>query len=127
MRNHEEQIASQRPFFFSTVTWDVTATAKGPDDSLERATGIKIPNTSHKVVVIDGYIQPQTALPEHIAIVWLTSQMDQLLAEGPKYTLSVFFRSSGLYFTLSHAVAIHRYHTPYDARTYQSAKPSFRR
>lgn len=61
--------------------WAVAATVSAPNGSIDIATGMDA--DERRVVRIDGHpARSQTALAEHIAVVWLTPAMDRLFLEG---------------------------------------------
>ena len=69
--------------------WAVAATLRTPRGSVDIGTGREAtpantpPGADRRVVRIDDHpVKGQTALAEHVAIVWLTPQMDRLFLEG---------------------------------------------
>jgi len=65
--------------------WAVAAVVETPAGPVEIGTGREagIHETDRRVVRIDGHpAKGQTVLAEHVALVWLTPQMDRLFLEG---------------------------------------------
>ncbi len=70
------------------ASWAVAATLDTPDGRLAIGTGLEPPRSEgglpRRVVRIDGRAaQSQTALGQHVAVVWLTPQLDRLFLDGP--------------------------------------------
>lgn len=70
------------------ASWAVAATLDTPDGRLAIGTGLEPPRSEgglpRRVVRIDGRTaQSQTALGQHVAVVWLTPQLDRLFLDGP--------------------------------------------
>ena len=70
------------------ANWAVAATLDTPDGRLAIGTGLEPPRSEgglpRRVVRIDGRAaQSQTALGRHVAVVWLTPQLDRLFLDGP--------------------------------------------
>lgn len=63
--------------------WAVAATLDTPHGPVDIGTGREEGDRDRRVVRIDGHLaKGQTALAEHVAVVWLTPQMDRLFLEG---------------------------------------------
>jgi DNA replication and repair protein RecF len=62
--------------------WRVRADIDTPAGTIEIATGVEGPATSRRGVAIDGKAASQTALGNHVRMVWLTPAMDRLWLEG---------------------------------------------
>lgn len=66
--------------------WAVAARLETPHGAVAIGTGLDPeapPGTTRRAVRVDGHSMPtQTALAEHLAVVWLTPQMDRLFVEG---------------------------------------------
>lgn len=63
--------------------WAVAATLETPVGPVEIGTGRDPAGGERRVVRIDGHpVRGQTALAEHVALVWLTPQMDRLFTES---------------------------------------------
>src|SRR5579883_1375463 len=76
---------SRRP---EATNWAVAATLDTPEGRLAVGTGLEPARTEgglpRRVVRIDGRpAQSQTALGLHVAVVWLTPQLDRLFLDGP--------------------------------------------
>ena len=70
------------------ASWAVAATLDTPDGRLAIGTGLEPPRSEgglpRRVVRIDGRAaHSQTALGQHVAVVWLTPQLDRLFLDGP--------------------------------------------
>jgi len=74
------------PGLEDTTGWAVAATVQSPDyGTVDIGTGTVSSGGSggdRRVVRIDGRNTRSTALAEHLALIWLTPQMDGLLVEG---------------------------------------------
>ena len=63
--------------------WAVSATLDTAAGPVAIGTGMDVPQTTRRTVRIDGQTVPgQAGLADHLAILWLTPQMDRLFIEG---------------------------------------------
>jgi len=68
----------------AAAPWAVAATVETPTGPVDIGTGRDPGGGERRVVRIDGQTaRGQTALAEHVAMTWLTPQMDRLFQEGP--------------------------------------------
>ena len=65
------------------IGWRVRAEVATPAGVIEIATGIAGPGTTRRSVEIDGKSATQTALGQHVRMVWLTPAMDRLWLDAP--------------------------------------------
>jgi DNA replication and repair protein RecF len=66
----------------AAIGWRVRATVATPTGVIEIATGAEGGEATRRTVEIDGKPATQTALGEHVRMVWLTPSMDRLWLEG---------------------------------------------
>ena len=82
--------------------WRVRAEIAGPGDPVEIVTGASTGDPTRRTVEIDGKAAPQTALGQHLRMVWLTPQMDRLWT-GPAADRRRFLDRMVLGFDPGHA------------------------
>jgi len=90
------------------IGWRLRAGIATPDGGIEVMTGIDDAAEPRRRVEIDGKPAPQTALGQHVRMVWLTPAMDRLWAEGTAERRQFLDRIT-LGFDPSHAEATTRY------------------
>jgi DNA replication and repair protein RecF len=78
------EFSRQRPEGLGTA-WAVAARVQTPDqlEPLMVGTGSAPDGGERRVIRLDGSATSQTELASHIAISWITPQMDRLFGEGP--------------------------------------------
>jgi len=65
------------------IGWRVRAEVATPAGVIEIATGVEGPEATRRSVGIDGKSATQTALGQHLRMVWLTPAMDRLWLDAP--------------------------------------------
>ncbi|MEO0823875.1 MAG: DNA replication/repair protein RecF [Pseudomonadota bacterium] len=62
--------------------WRLAAEVETGRDTIEIVTGVETPETPRRSVEIDGKAAAQTALAQHLRMIWLTPAMDRLWMEA---------------------------------------------
>jgi len=91
--------------------WAVVGEIQTPLGELKLATGRDpdAPANDRRVVQIDGRaVRSQQALAEHVAMAWITPDMDRVLADGPSARRKLVDRMA-YSFDPAHAGRVHRY------------------
>lgn len=95
----------------SAEPWAVVAELAASSGDMKIATGRdpEAPDSDRRVVQIDGRIvRSQQTLAEHVAIAWITPDLDRVLADGPSARRKLLDRMV-FSFDPAHAGRVHRY------------------
>ena len=94
-----------------TPPWAVVAELEKPEGALRIGTGRdpENPESDRRVVHIDGRaVKGQQSLAEHVAMAWITPDLDRVLADGPSARRKLLDRMA-YSFDPAHAGRVHRY------------------
>lgn len=97
--------------FSPDTSWAVAAELDGPHGEMKIGTGRdpEEPGNDRRVVHIDGRAaRSQQTLAEHIAMAWITPDLDRVLADGPSARRKLLDRMA-FSFDPAHAGRVHRY------------------
>lgn len=95
----------------SALPWAVVADLRTPHGEMKIATGrdTEVLENDRRVVRIDGKpVKTQQALAEHVAMAWITPDLDRVLADGPSARRKLVDRMA-YSFDPAHAGRVHRY------------------
>ena len=94
-----------------SLPWAISATLDTPRGDIKIGTGRdpEMPYGERRVVHIDGRaVKSQQTLAEHVAMAWITPDMDRVLADGPSARRKLLDRMA-YSFDPAHAGRVHRY------------------
>lgn len=94
-----------------TAPWAIVADIETLSGQMKIATGRdpELPESERRIVLIDGrVVKNQQALADHIAMAWITPDLDRVLADGPSARRKLIDRMA-YSFDPAHAGRVHRY------------------
>jgi DNA replication and repair protein RecF len=95
----------------SNRPWAVVADVEARHGAIKIATGRdpEVPESERRIVLIDGRpVKNQQVLADHVAMAWITPDLDRVLADGPSARRKLVDRMA-YSFDPAHAGRVHRY------------------